>query len=70
MPLTMAEIGSDLIIQRIGGTPDIRQHLKDLGFVPGDTVTILTTMAGNIIVKIKEARIAISEEMAQKIFVQ
>lgn len=70
MPLTMAEIGSDLIIQRIGGTPDIRQHLKDLGFVPGDTVTILTTMAGNIIVKIKEARIAISEEMAQKIYVQ
>ena len=70
MPLTMAEIGSDLIIQRIGGTPDIRQHLKDLGFIPGDTVTILTTMAGNIIVKIKEARIAISEEMAQKIYVQ
>lgn len=69
MPLTLAEEGVENIIKRIGGSPEVKKHLENLGFVAGDTVTVITTMAGNVIVKVKEARVAISKEMAQKILV-
>ncbi len=69
MPLTLAEEGVENIIKRIGGSPEVKKHLENLGFVAGGTVTVITTMAGNIIVKVKEARVAISKEMAQKILV-
>ncbi|MBQ9415319.1 MAG: ferrous iron transport protein A [Clostridia bacterium] len=69
MPLTFAGDGETNMIQRVGGTPEVRQHLQDLGFVPGTDVTVVTTNNGNLIVKIKESRIAISREMAQKIMI-
>ncbi len=69
MPLTFATIGEDNIIKRIGGKPEMRKHLENLGFVVGGTVTIVNQFGGNVIVNVKEARIAISEEMAQKIMV-
>ncbi len=69
MPLTFAAIGEEVIIKRIGGKPEVKKHLENLGFVPGSGVTILNTLAGNIIVKVKEARIAVSQEMAQKILI-
>lgn len=69
MPLVFAPQGEELVIKKIGGSPDVRQHLADIGFNVGSTVTVITTMAGNVIVKVKEARIAISREMAQKIMV-
>lgn len=69
MPLMLAPVGEENIIQKIGGKPEVKKHLENLGFVPGSRVTIITMMGGNIIVNVKEARVAISREMAQKIMI-
>ena len=69
MPLTVADIGEENIIKRIGGNPETRQHLENLGFVSGGTVTIVSAIGGNLIVNVKNSRIAISKEMACKIMV-
>ena len=69
MPLTLAVTGEENIIKRIGGNPDVRAHLQNLGFVSGATVTVVSSMGGNLIVNVKNARIAVSREMAQKIFI-
>ncbi len=69
MPLTLATIGEENIIKKIGGKPEVKKHLENLGFVAGGNVTVITTMGGNVIVNVKEARVAISKEMAQKIMI-
>ena len=69
MPLTFAVIGEENIIRKIGGKQEVRDHLENLGFNVGGAVTVLNTIGGNVIVKVKESRIAISKEMAQKIIV-
>jgi ferrous iron transport protein A len=69
MPLSLARIGEDNSIKKIGGRPDTRLFLKKLGFVPGARVSIVTKMNENVIVCIKESRVAISREMAAKIMV-
>ena len=69
MPLTLANIGEENLIHRVGGNAEVKKHLEDLGFVVGDTVTVVTTLNGNVIVKVKEARVALSEDMARKIMV-
>lgn len=69
MPLALANVGEKNIIKRVGGSPDVRQHLSDLGFVAGANVEIISTLAGNLIVNVKETRVAISKEMAGKIMV-
>ena len=69
MPLALAAIGEENTVRRIGGSPEIRQHLQTLGFVVGGNVTVVTSLAGNVIVNVKESRVAISEEMARKIMV-
>lgn len=69
MPLTLMSPGEDAIIQRIGGKPEVRQHLENLGFVVGGNVSVINTIGGNLIVNVKEARVAVSREMAQKIMV-
>ena len=69
MPLALADAGEEMMIRKIGGSPEVKKHLEDLGFVAGGTVSIVTTMGGNVIVKVKEVRIAISEEMARKIMI-
>ncbi len=65
----LAEIGEENTIKKIGGTPEVKKHLENLGFVVGGTVTIVNALGGNVIVNVKEARVAISEEMARKIMV-
>ena len=67
MPLTLAEIGKENIVKRIIGKQQVKSHLEDLGFVVGSPITVINTIGGNVIVNIKESRIAISREMAQKI---
>ena len=67
MPLALANPGEENLIRKVGGSPEVKKHLEDLGFVAGGTATVVATLGGNIIVKIKESRIAISEEMARKI---
>ncbi len=69
MPLTLAAIGEENMIRKVGGNPEVRKHLENLGFVAGGNVTVVASMAGNMIVNVKEARVAISKEMAQKIMV-
>ena len=69
MPLALADIGEENTVVKIGGSAEIKKHLEDLGFVVGGNVTVITSFGGNVIVKVKEARVAISEEMARKIMV-
>ncbi len=69
MPLVFADAGQENIIKKTGGSPEVKKHLEDLGFVPGGTVTVITAVGGNVIVNVKETRIAISREMAMKIMV-
>lgn len=69
MPLILANIGEENIIKRVSGKPEVKKHLENLGFVAGGSVTVINTIGGNLIVNVKEARVAISKEMAQKIMV-
>lgn len=69
MPLSLANVGEDNIIKKIGGKPEVKKHLENLGFVVGGTVKVISTLGGNVIVNVKEARIAISKEMARRIMV-
>ncbi len=69
MPLIMTDAGEENIIRRVGGSPEMKKHLEDMGFVAGSAVTVMNTIGGNLIVKIKESRVAISKEMAQKIMI-
>ena len=69
MPLTLTDPGEEAVIRRVGGNPETKKHLEDLGFTVGSSVTVMNTIGGNLIVKIKESRVAISREMASKIMV-
>ncbi len=65
MPLTLAAVGEENIIKRIWGKQEVKAHLENLGFVVGGAVTIINTIGGNVIVNVKESRIAISKEDVQ-----
>ena len=69
IPLSMADVGQPQIIKKIGGTPEVRQHLETLGFNVGGEVLVVSTLAGNLIVKVKESRVAVDEALARKIMV-
>ena len=69
MPLALASVGEEQIIKKVGGSPEVRQHLENLGFVVGGAVTVISTLSGNMIVKVKESRVAINEEMARRIMI-
>lgn len=69
MPLTMARAGEAASIVRVGGKAEVKRHLENLGFVPGTPLTIVSVNDGNVIVNVKEARVAISKEMANKIMI-
>ncbi len=69
MPLTLADNGEEYVVKRMGGSAEVKKHLEDLGFVVGTAVSVINTIGGNLIVKVKESRVAISKEMAQKIMV-
>lgn len=69
MPLALASVGEENMIKKVGGSPEVRAHLENLGFVAGGNVTVISTMGGSLIVNVKESRVAISREMASKIMV-
>ena len=69
MPLSFATEGEENIIKQVGGKAEVRAHLANLGFVAGAAVKVITSMGGNIIVNIKDSRVAISREMAAKIMI-
>lgn len=69
LPLTLCDKGEENIIKRVGGSPETKKHLEDLGFVVGGTVKLIAENGGNVIVSVKDVRIALSRELAQKITV-
>ena len=69
LPLGMASVGDTNIIRKITGRDDVRQHLAELGFVVGETVTVVNELGGNMILSIKDSRIALDKGMAMRIMV-
>ena len=69
VPLDLVDIGKENVIKKVGGSPDVKKHLEDLGFTAGGLVTVVSAMGGTVIVKVKESRIAISREMARRIMI-
>ena len=69
MPLMLADVSEENIIKRVGGSQEMKKHLEDMGFVAGGTVSIVSEINGNLIVNVKDTRVAISREMAGKIMV-
>ena len=67
MPITLAGIGEEITITRIGGNEETKHHLADLGFVVGSKVTVISSLNGNLILNVKESRIAINKDMARYI---
>ena len=69
MPLTMAQPAEEVTIMKITGKDEIRQHLAELGFVVGATVNVISEMAGNLIVQVKDSRVALDRSMANRIMI-
>ena len=69
IPLVLASSGEEQVIKKIGGNDEVKHHHENLGFTVGSTVTVVNSLAGNIIVKVKESRVALNEDMARKIMV-
>ncbi|MDO4863932.1 MAG: FeoA family protein [Ruminococcus sp.] len=69
MPLSLAEPDKTLTIKKLGGSPEVRQHLENLGFTVGGTVTLINILGESVIVKVKESRVAIGADMARRIMV-
>lgn len=69
MPLSMANVGESGIIKRITGRDEVRQHLSELGFVEGTEVTVISELGGNLILSVKESRVALDRTMANRIMV-
>jgi ferrous iron transport protein A len=69
MPLRMLKAGDTAKVQRVTGTDEVRSHLSELGFVPGTAVTVVNNIGGNMIVQVKDSRVAIDEKMANRVIV-
>ena len=69
IPIIVADSGEEMIVRKVGGSPEVKLHLENLGIVPGGLITLITVNDGNVILKVKESRIALNKEMAMKIMV-
>lgn len=69
MPLTLASVGKEMMIKKVGGNSETRKFLENLGFVSGGMVTVISEIGGNVIVNVKNSRVAVSKEMASKIMI-
>ena len=69
MPLMFANIGEENIIRKVEGSPEVKKHLEKLGFAAGGSVTVVSSMGGDLIVSVRESRVALSREMASRIMV-
>ena len=69
IPLNFAEVGKECVIKNIGGSPEVKKHLENLGFSVGGSATLINTVGGNVIVKVKESRVALDFGMANKIMI-
>ncbi|MBQ7751383.1 MAG: ferrous iron transport protein A [Clostridia bacterium] len=69
IPISFADVGKECIIKKIGGSPEVKKHLENLGFAVGGNATLITALGGNVIIKVKESRVAIDSDMANKILI-
>ena len=69
IPIIVADSGEEMIVRKVGGSPEVKLHLENLGIVPGGLITLITVNDGNVILKVKESRIALNKDMAMKIMV-
>lgn len=69
MPIVVTDCGEELIVRKVGGSPEVKLHLENLGIVPGGLVTLINVNDGSVILKVKESRIALNRDMAMKIMV-
>ena len=69
LPMCFANDGEEVTVKKISGTPEVKKHLENLGFVPGSTISVISKTGGNMIVKVKESRVAVSETMARRTLV-
>lgn len=69
MPLTMAKPGETVVIRKITGKDEVRQHLAELGFVVGSPVTVVSEISGNLILQVKDSRIALDKTMANRVMI-
>jgi len=69
IPLAMAKVGETVTVKRVTGKDEVRQHLNELGFAPDSVVTIVSEMAGNMILRVKDSRIAIDKAMAMRVMI-
>ncbi len=69
MPITMARIGETLVIKKITGRDEVRQHLAEMGFVVDTSISVVNAAGGNLILQVKESRVALNETMANRILV-
>ncbi len=69
IPIIVADSGEEMIVRKVGGSPEVKLHLENLGIVPGGLVTLINVNDGNVILKVKESRIALNKDMAMKIMV-
>ena len=69
IPLNYANPGEESVIRKVGGSPEVKKHLENLGFVVGGSVKFITSLDGNLIVKVKESRVALNDDMARRIMI-
>ena len=69
MPLTMARPGETVVIRKITGRDEVRQHLAELGFVVDESVTVISEMAGNLILQVKDSRVAVDRTLANRLMI-
>lgn len=69
IPIRFADIGKECVIKKIGGSPEVKKHLENLGFAVGGNATVISTLGGNVIIKVKESRVAIDSNMANRILI-
>ena len=69
MPLSLAAVGEESTVKKIGGSAEVKKHLENLGFVVGGAVTVISALNGNVIVRVKDSRVALNDELARRIMV-
>ena len=70
MPLSMAPMGESTVVKKVGGKPEVRQHLAELGFVVDTELTVVTSLGGNLILQVRDSRVALDRSMANRIMIE
>ena len=69
LPLTYAQINEENVIKKVGGKPDMKKHLEDMGFVTGAIIKVISEVNGNLIVNVKDSKVALDKQLASKIMI-